>query len=113
MATDLLPHIADQQFDSSVFDTTCHSISLGPVKATFCVGLTPLSVDVTLAVFDHAVGKCQLSIAHPSCTIGGSFHGTKAELVLTLDIPGRRLNYKLTACVPILGCKSISGNIPL
>lgn len=113
MTTDLLPHIADHQFDPSIFNTTCHSISIGPITATFCVSLVPPSAAVTLTVFGHEVANCQLSNLHPTCKIGGSFAGAKAELELTLDLPGRKLSYKLTACVPFLGCKSISGSIPL
>jgi hypothetical protein len=113
MTTDLLPHIADHQFDASVFNTTCHSISIGPATATFCASLAPPSVSVKLSVLGHEVANCQLSNLHPTCTIGGSFHGAKAELDLTLDLPGKKLNYKLTVCLPFLGCKSISGSIPL
>lgn len=113
MTADLLSHIADHQFDVSVFSTTCHSISVGPITATFCVNLLPPSVSVKLAVLGHEVANCQLSSLHPTCKIGGSFHGVKAELDLTLDIPGKKLNYKLTGCLPVIGCKSISGSIPL
>ena len=113
MTTDLLPHIADHQFDASIFNTICHSISIGPISATFCVSLAPLSVAITLTVFGYEVANCQMSNLHPSCKIGGSFQGVKVELVLTLDLPGKKLGYTLTCCLPTLGCKSISGNIPL
>ncbi len=105
MATDLLPYIADQQFHPSVFDTACHSVSLGPVTATFCMSLTPPSVSVVIA-------NCQMSNLHPTCTIGGSSHGCKAELELTLDL-SKKLDYNLTVCVPLLGCKVILGSINL
>jgi hypothetical protein len=113
MATDLLPHIGNDEFHPSIFDKTCHSVSLGPVKATFCVSLDPLSVTVELSVDGHVIGNCVLSSLHPTCKIGGSIGPVKAELDLTLDIPGKKLEWKVTVCVPIIGCKTISGSLPV
>jgi len=111
MATDLLAHIQSDQADKSIFATTCHSISVGPITATFCISLDPPSVSVTLSILGHTIANCALSSAHPTCTIGGSISGFKAEINLTLDIPGTKLDYTLTACAPIIGCTTKSGSI--
>lgn len=112
MATNLLAHIADDQLDASVFNTVCHSVSLGPVTAKFCINTDPLSVAVTLTVAGVTVANCAMSSLHPTCKIGGGAAGFKGELDLTLDIPGKKLNWSLTFCAPFIGCKTISGSIP-
>jgi hypothetical protein len=111
MAADLLAHIEENQADKSIFANTCHSISIGPVTATFCINLDPPSVSVELSILGHNIASCVLSSAHPTCTIGGSIAGFKAELKLTLDIPGKKLDYVITVCAPIVGCTTKSGSI--
>lgn len=113
MAIDLLQHIQEDQLDANVFNAACHSITVGPVKATFCLSLNPPSASVELYIAGHQVGSCTLSQAHPACKIGGSVGPFKAELDLTLDIGGKKLDYKLTVCAPFVGCHSKSGTIPL
>ena len=112
MATDLLPHIQQDQADPSIFNATCQSVSLGPVTAKFCITILPPSVSVELSIFGFVVANCTLSSLHPTCKIGGQFQGFKAELDLTLDIPGKKLDWKLTVCAPIIGCKTLQGAIP-
>lgn len=113
MAADLLAHIQDNQADASIFNAACHSISIGPVTATFCASLNPPSVSVELQILGHTIANCTLSSAHPTCKIGGGISGFKAELDLTLDIPHQTLAYTITVCAPIIGCKSKSGSIQL
>lgn len=113
MTQDLLPHIGENQIHASAFDAACHTLSIGPVTAKFCASFNPPSVSVELSVLGHNVANCTLSNAHPSCKIGGSIGPFKAELDLTLDIPGKKLNYTLTICAPIVGCKTYNGVINL
>jgi hypothetical protein len=113
MAADLLAHIQNNQAHASIFNASCHSISVGPVTATFCASLDPLSVTVELTIAGVNVASCTLSSLHPTCKIGGGISGFKAELDLTLDIPGVSLDYTFTVCAPIIGCTTKSGSINL
>ena len=113
MTTDLLTHISDDSYHASVLSHHCQTISVGPVKASFCFDTSPIAVAVDVSIFGISIAHCAMSNAHPSCTIGGSSHGVKAELVLTLDIPTKTLHYALTVCLPFVGCTTKKGIIPV
>ena len=111
MATDILAHIQEGQVHASLFDRVCHSFSIGPATLELCMNLNPISVQAKLTILGVTVANCLLDAQHQNCTIGGSFGGFKAEVVITLNIPAKTITIEFKLCAPIIGCTSKSFTI--
>ncbi|CAM8751812.1 Lipoprotein [Burkholderia pseudomallei] len=113
MNRELLTHIRADQLDGSIFDASCHAVTVGPVTVEFRTSAEPPSSTAELYISRQLVGSCTVNAAHPSGKFGGSVGKLKAEVDLTLDVPGGKLDYKLTVCAPIIGGTSKSGTLGL
>ncbi|AIO66584.1 hypothetical protein [Burkholderia oklahomensis] len=113
MNQDLLAHIRADQLDGSIFNASGHSVTIGPVTLEFRVSGEPASATAELYIARQLIGGCTLNPAHPSGKFGGAVDKLKSEVDLTLDVPGKKLDYRLTVCAPIIGGTSKSGTLGL
>jgi len=106
-----LKHIQQDQVHESVFNQTCHSFSWSVLTIEFCIDLSIPQVTVNVYLAGIKIGGGTLNPQHPSITVGGSAMGFKAEVTLSLDVSGQKLEYKAEVCAPIAGCKDKSGTL--
>jgi len=107
--SDALAHVQEGQLHESALQQFCNSFSVGPVKVNYCLDLSIPQITVEVFVAGVRIGGGTINPQHPTVTIGGSVAGFKAEVTLTADFSKRQLTYKITVCVPILGCKNYDG----
>lgn len=105
----LLAHIKEGQIHPNALQQFCNSFSVGPVTIHYCVDLTVPQVTFEVYVAGVRVGSGTINAQHPTVTIGGSVDGIKVEATLTVDFEKRQVTYKVTVCVPIVGCTTYSG----
>ncbi|KVE38739.1 hypothetical protein [Burkholderia sp. TSV86] len=110
---DLLAHIRANQLDKDIFSASRHSVAVGPVTLEFRVSANPVSATVELYIANRLIGGGTLNHAHPSAKFGGAVDKLKSEADLTLDIPGKKLDFRFTVCAPVVGCTSRSGTLGL
>jgi len=104
-----LQHIQDNQVHESIFSSTCHRFSWGPLEINFCVDTNPPQVTFTVYVAKVKIGSGTLNAQNPCVTVGGGAAGFKAEVELCVDVTQKQVTYKATVCAPIVGCQSKSG----
>jgi len=65
-----------------------------------------INITLKLKVFgsEISLGECNLTLANPSCTLGGGALGFKAEVTSTFHLADLSLHIKGTACAPFAGC---------
>ena len=87
------------------------SWSFGPLTVTVGASLNPPELSVNVTLLGVSLGSCTLTLQNPSCTVGGSVDGFKAELTLTLGTNPLSITIKGTLCAPFVGCKSFEKTI--
>lgn len=99
-----LPDIRTSPIDPTVFNTVCHTWTVGPLTVAACVDLLALTAKGSVSLMGVRLGQFELDTQHTSDTIGGSVGGFKAEVTLTALFAQRTLTTDAEVCAPFIGC---------
>lgn len=111
MATDILAHIPENQLSADVFETFCNSVSIGPVKISFCVDTSTPRITVDIYLSGTRIGGGVLDPQHTTITVGGGIAGVRAEVKLEADFAKKRITYEIKVCLPVIGCRKLTGTL--
>ena len=80
---------------------------IGVLEVCWNISMAGVIISITLKTpfGDVSLGKCELTSMKPSCKLGGSIDGFKAEVDLDFDITNLTLKICGEACAPFVGCK--------
>ncbi|HEX4962745.1 MAG TPA: hypothetical protein VF173_18055 [Thermoanaerobaculia bacterium] len=104
-----LQHIKDNQVHESIFNSTSHRFSWGPLEINFSVDLNPPQVTFTVYLAKVKIGSGTINAQNPCVKVGGGAAGFKAEAELCVDVAKKQVTYDVTVCAPIVGCQSKKG----
>ena len=90
----------------------CVNWSIGVLSVQACIDTSVPSVSLTVTLAGFQLANCTLSPSNPSCTVGGSVDGFKAEVSITFDPNAPSITISGQLCAPFVGCKSFSVTIP-
>ena len=80
---------------------------LGILEVCWNISMAGIVITIKLKTpfGDVDLGKCELTSTKPSCKLGGSIDGFKAEVDLDVDLAAMSLKICGEVCAPFVGCK--------
>ncbi|HVR39890.1 MAG TPA: hypothetical protein VMU84_12410 [Thermoanaerobaculia bacterium] len=106
-----LNHIQAGQVDATALQHYCNSFTLGPLKINYCIDPTVPQATFQISLAGAQIGSGTINAQNPSVTIGGSIAGFTAQVALTAAFSKSQLDYDITLCAPIAGCKQYTGTL--
>ena len=98
----------DAEALEAVLFQKCVSYSIGPLTINACIDTSVPSASLTVTLLGTTLASCTLSPDHPSCQIGGSIDGFKAQIDVTFSASPLSVTVTGELCAPIVGCKKFS-----